>query len=125
MRERMNVRGRRLPSPMRRRLLQALAASGFLGLVERNVALAQGAPDYKALVCVLQLGGNDGENTLVRYDSAGYQNYAAIRTPTSGINIPQAQLLPIQPARGGPVRRISQRAVRSGRPGGDSLRQHS
>ena len=48
MRERMNVRGRRLPSPMRRRLLQALAASGFLGLVERNVALAQGAPDYKA-----------------------------------------------------------------------------
>ena len=47
-------------------------------------------------------GGNDGENTLVRYDTAGYQNYASIRTPASGINIPQAQLLPIQPARGGP-----------------------
>jgi uncharacterized protein (DUF1501 family) len=102
MSARMNVRGRRLPSPIRRRLLQALAASGFLGLVERNVALAQAAPDYKALVCVLKLGGNDGENTLVRYDGAGYQNYAAIRTPNSGINIPQAQLLPIQPARGGP-----------------------
>ncbi len=45
------------------------------------MALAQNAPDYKALVCVFQLGGNDGENTLIRYDSAGYQNYAAIRTP--------------------------------------------
>jgi uncharacterized protein (DUF1501 family) len=92
----------RLPSTTRRRLLQALAASGFLGFVERNLALAQGAPDYKALVCVFQLGGNDGENTLIRYDTAGYQNYAAIRPPASSINIPQSQLLPIQPARGGP-----------------------
>jgi uncharacterized protein (DUF1501 family) len=92
----------RLPSTTRRRLLQALAGSGFLGFVERNLVLAQGAPDYKALVCVFQLGGNDGENTLIRYDTAGYQNYAAIRTPASSINIPQSQLLPIQPARGGP-----------------------
>ena len=71
----------RLPSTTRRRLLQALAASGFLGFVERNVAQAQGAPDYKALVCVFQLGGNDGENTLIRYDTAGYQNYEVIRPP--------------------------------------------
>lgn len=102
MSTRTKIRACRLPSPIRRRLLQAMAASGFLGLVERNVALAQNAPDYKALVCVFQLGGNDGENTLIRYDSAGYQNYAAIRTPGSSLNIPQAQLLPIQPARGGP-----------------------
>lgn len=92
----------RIPSPTRRRLLQALAASGFLGFVERNAALAQAASDYKALVCVFQLGGNDGENTLVRFDTAGYQNYASIRSPASNINIPQAQLLPIQAARGGP-----------------------
>ena len=92
----------RIPSPTRRRLLQALAASGFLGFVERNVALAQAASDYRALVCVFQLGGNDGENTLVRYDAAGYQNYASIRPPASSVNLPQAQLLPIQPARGGP-----------------------
>ncbi len=92
----------RLPSPTRRRLLQALAASGVLGFVERNRALAQGASDYKALVCVFMLGGNDGENTLIRYDTAGYQNYASIRPPASSINIAQAQLLPIQPARGGP-----------------------
>ena len=83
-------------------MLHALAASGLVGFVERNGALAQGAPDYKALVCVFQLGGNDGENTLIRYDTAGYQNYAAIRPPASSINIPQSQLLPVQPARGGP-----------------------
>ena len=56
------------------------AASGLLAAIERNVALAQSAPDYKALVCVNLAGGNDGENTLIRYDTAGYQNYATIRT---------------------------------------------
>ena len=50
------------------------------------------ASDYKALVCVYLEGGNDGENTLIRLDGAGYQNYAAVRSPASGINIPQAQL---------------------------------
>lgn len=89
-------------SPKRRRLLQFAASSGLLAAIERNVALAQSAPDYRALVCVNLTGGNDGENVLVRSDAAGYQNYAAIRTPASGLNIPQAQLLPVQPARGGP-----------------------
>jgi hypothetical protein len=58
------------------RLLQAMVASGLVGSVERNLALAQTAADYKALVCLFQAGGNDGENTLVRYDTAGYQQYA-------------------------------------------------
>jgi uncharacterized protein (DUF1501 family) len=88
----------RLDSPQRRRLLKAMAATGLLAAIERNLALAQSAPDYKALVCIYLQGGNDGENTLIRYDNAGYQNYASIRTPASGINIPQGQLLPIQPA---------------------------
>jgi uncharacterized protein (DUF1501 family) len=92
----MNPR-RPLPSPLRRRLLQAMVASGLVASVERNLALAQSASDYKALVCLFQAGGNDGENTLIRHDSAGYQQYAAVRTPASGINIPQAQLAPIQP----------------------------
>jgi uncharacterized protein (DUF1501 family) len=95
----MNGRRLTLASPTRRTLLKAFAASGLLAAVERNRALAQSAPDYRALVCVFLQGGNDGENTLIRYDNAGYQNYAAIRTPASGVNIPQAQLLPIQPAR--------------------------
>jgi len=87
-------------SPGRRRLLQWLGASA-LAAAHRGVA-AQGAPDYKALVCIFLDGGNDGENTLIRYDAAGYQTYAAIRTSASGLNIAQSQLLPVQPARGGP-----------------------
>jgi uncharacterized protein (DUF1501 family) len=89
---------RTVASPQRRRLLRALAATGLLGALERSVALAQTAPDYKALVCVYQQGGNDGENMLIPYDDAGYANYASIRTPASGINIAQADLQPIQPA---------------------------
>jgi uncharacterized protein (DUF1501 family) len=95
----MKKRRPSLASPQRRRLLQALAASGLLGALERNVALARTASDYKALVCVYQQGGNDGENTLIRYDNYAYANYASIRTPISGLNIAHADLLPIQPAR--------------------------
>ncbi|MFO1311595.1 MAG: DUF1501 domain-containing protein [Burkholderiales bacterium] len=91
-----------MTSAHRRRLLKLAAASGLLAVVQRNFALAQSAPDYKALVCVNLSGGNDGENTLVRFDTPGYQNYASIRTAASGINLPQSQLLPVQPARGGP-----------------------
>jgi len=92
-----------VPSVSRRRLLQFAAASGLLAALDRQRALAQSAPGYRALVCIFMQGGNDGENTLVRFDSAGYQNYAAIRTAASGINLPQAQLLPVQPKRGGPA----------------------
>lgn len=95
----LNSDGRKLTSASRRRLLKWAAASGLLAAVERNVALAQGAPDYKALVCIYQQGGNDGENTLIRHDAAGYASYAGARPASSGINILQAQLLPVQPAR--------------------------
>jgi uncharacterized protein (DUF1501 family) len=81
-------------------MLQWLGTSALLA-GNRGV-LAQ-APDYRALVCIFMDGGNDGENTLIRFDPPGYQTYAAIRTPASGLNIPQSQLLPVQPARGGPA----------------------
>ena len=65
-------------------------------------ALASAAPrrrrhDYKALVCVFLFGGIDGNNMVIPADSAGYAQYAAVRTATSGINIAQASLLPMQP----------------------------
>ncbi len=60
-------------------------------------ALAQGAPGYKALVCVFLFGGNDANNTLVQFDTAGYANYAAVRGPLA---IPQNQLLPLSAAPG-------------------------
>jgi len=53
-------------------------------------SLAQSATDYKALVCVFLYGGNDANNMLVQFDTAGYANYAAVRGPLA---IPQAQLL--------------------------------
>jgi len=87
-----------IQSPARRRVLKVAAAAALLAAAERRAALAATAPDYKALVCVFQQGGNDGENTLIRYDAAGYAHYAAIRPPASGINIPRSHLHPIQPA---------------------------
>ena len=53
-------------------------------------ALAQGATGYKALVCVFLYGGNDANNTLVPFDTVGYNNYATIRGPLA---IAQNQLL--------------------------------
>ena len=87
-----------IASPVRRRLLKAFATTGLLAAIERNNALAQNAPDYKALVCIYLQGGNDGENTIIRSDSAGYAHYASVRSAASGVNIEQRLLLPIQPA---------------------------
>ncbi len=84
-------------SRARRRFLAAAGASGLLAAVARQAALAATAPDYKALVCIFQQGGNDGENTLVRCDAAGHAAYEAIRTRASGIHIPRKDLLPVQP----------------------------
>ena len=81
----------------RRRLLHMLGVGMGSAFVWPQLASAQ-ASNYRALVCVLLEGGNDGENTLIRHDSAGYQQYAAVRTPASGINIAQGALLPIQPS---------------------------
>ena len=57
-------------------------------------ALAQSAPDYKALVCVFLYGGNDANNTFVPFDTVGYNNYSAIRGPLA---IAQNQLLQLGP----------------------------
>ncbi len=42
-------------------------------------ALAQNGPDYRALVCVFLLGGNDSNNTIVPMDDANFKAYSAIR----------------------------------------------
>ncbi|MEO6803830.1 MAG: hypothetical protein ABI197_11385, partial [Granulicella sp.] len=56
-------------------------------------ALAQSPTDYKALVCVFLYGGNDANNTLVPFDTAGYANYSKLRGPLA---LPQSNL-PGQP----------------------------
>jgi uncharacterized protein (DUF1501 family) len=90
----------------RRVFLRNAAALTSLGLAARfdlvNLvasAHAQSAPpDYKALVCVFMFGGNDGNNTVIPLDNAGYGAYSAVRTAASGIQLPQSSLLAVQPA---------------------------
>jgi uncharacterized protein (DUF1501 family) len=89
----------------RRHFIQRTAALAALGLgARRNLidfvspAQAQAAGDYKALVCVFLFGGNDGNNTVVPYDAAGYAQYAAVRSSASGVQLAQSTLLPIQPS---------------------------
>ncbi len=73
------------------------AAAGFaassLNRLGMMSAYAQGS-DYKALVCIFMFGGNDANNMIIPYDTAGYQNYAQIR---ANLALPQSALLPIQP----------------------------
>jgi len=55
-------------------LAMSLAAIG-----EAAAAEARGEEDYKALVCIFLMGGNDHGNTLVPHDPANYARYRAIR----------------------------------------------
>lgn len=80
----------------RRRFMQMFGAGLGGAMLWPQLAAAQSA-DYRALVCVLLEGGNDGENTLIRHDTAGYQQYSSVRTAASGVNVAQSALLPIQP----------------------------
>ena len=77
----------------------ALSAAGLVSNLDvfSRAAHAQAAGDYRALVCVFLYGGNDANNTIVPIDTAGYAQYAAIRTQASGVQLTQAELLPIQP----------------------------
>src|ERR1700760_1511392 len=42
-------------------------------------ALAQGGPDYRALVCIFLFGGNDANNMVVPMDDATFKAYTTIR----------------------------------------------
>lgn len=69
-----------------------IAGLGPFGMLN---ALAQSTSDYKALVCVFLFGGNDANNMLIPFDTAGYGTYASLRGPLS---IAQNTLLPLTPA---------------------------
>ena len=105
----MRTNGPRVHFPMSRRaFLRRAAALSAAGLASRldfihaiGTANAQAATDYKALVCVFMFGGNDGNNTVIPLDSAGYTQYAAARPAASGIQLAQASLLPIHPVNTG------------------------
>lgn len=77
------------------RLATTLAAAAT------SAAQAQTVPDYKALVCVFLLGGNDGHNLIVPMGSAAYAAYRGIRGPLA---LPDgtATLLPVSTPDGTP-----------------------
>ena len=73
-----------------------LAAGNALGLKPFGMlnSMAQSAPGYKALVCIFLFGGNDANNTIIPFDTAGYNNYAGLRGPLA---LAQNTLLPLTP----------------------------
>lgn len=99
-------------SHSRRRFLQRTIAAGTagsaffgapLGLSLLNNAWAQqpsSGNDFRALVCVFLLGGNDGHNLVVPRSDTHYPAYARLR---SGLTVPQTSLLPISPVAGASV----------------------
>ncbi|MBB5018993.1 uncharacterized protein (DUF1501 family) [Chitinivorax tropicus] len=73
----------------RRAFLRQLGALGALGaaapfglnLAAMGNAAAAGADEYRALVCLFLLGGNDHYNTVIPFDAASYQGYSNARSP--------------------------------------------
>jgi uncharacterized protein (DUF1501 family) len=67
----------------RRRFLQsssAMAVAGNLASIGQAAAQSSGATDdYKALVCVFLMGGNDHGNTLIPFDTPNYDAYRKFR----------------------------------------------
>ncbi len=78
----------------------ALGAASLVFGIERfgmiNALAQSPSSDYKALVCIFLLGGNDGNNTIVPLETAEYNAYSSVRAP-AGLAIPQLSLLPITP----------------------------
>ncbi len=83
----------------RRQFLRNMAGTGIatscfagtLGSLAATQALAA-TGDYRALVCVFLLGGNDSFNMVVPTDADQYAQYAAIR---SDLALDNASLLPL------------------------------
>jgi len=76
------------------------AGAGFSRFGMMN-ALAQGSPNYKALVCVFLFGGNDGHNMVVPQSAAAFNAYKSIR---GSLALPDgnAKLLPVSALNGTP-----------------------
>ncbi|HVO97731.1 MAG TPA: DUF1501 domain-containing protein [Bryobacteraceae bacterium] len=62
-------------------------------------ALAQSSGDYRALVCVFLLGGNDSNNTIIPMDDTSYKAYQSIR---GSLALPSSSLTSVTAANGAP-----------------------
>lgn len=68
----------------------ATLGTSLMSLGLARTAAAQGATDYRALVCILLAGGNDSYNMLVPTDNDQFAEYQAIR---SDLALEQGSLL--------------------------------
>jgi len=76
--------------------LAAAGSASAIGPFGALNALAQSSsPGYKALVCIFLYGGNDANNMVIPFDTAGYANYSSVRGPLA---IAQNQLLQLSAA---------------------------
>ncbi|MBK7513514.1 MAG: hypothetical protein IPI76_14815 [Chloracidobacterium sp.] len=74
--------------------------NGMSALAQRSVKGRSNAvpSDYRALVCIFLVGGNDGNNLIVpNHNDASISNYSAYSAARSaqGLALPQGSLLPI------------------------------
>jgi uncharacterized protein (DUF1501 family) len=79
----------RLDASRRRFLRTASVVSGSVGtaaapfalnLASLNTAVAQTAPDYKAIVCLFLYGGNDSSHMVLRTDATSFDEYTRLRS---------------------------------------------
>jgi uncharacterized protein (DUF1501 family) len=80
-------------------MLSALAQLRLFGAVasptSSGVVTAAGIPeDFRAVVCIFLLGGNDANNVVIPIDTAGYDAYAAGR---ASLALPRSSALAIAP----------------------------
>src|ERR1700729_1044758 len=92
--------------PSRRKFLsvscRSLASIGTGGILSRfgmMNAMAQSNSNYRALVCVFLIGGNDGNNTIVPISTAS-QNYQSYLNVRQGLALAPGSLLPIPAQKG-------------------------
>ena len=76
------------------RLMGAVADSGSSAVTPPRAGALP--PDYKALVCLFLAGGNDANNMIVPFDTAGYAAYNSVGG-RGAIALPRTQLLGITP----------------------------
>jgi len=88
----------------RRSMLRGIGATALLTRLGLMNALAQwqNTPaDYRALVCIFLVGGNDGHNTVVPLTQAQFNAYKAVRG-TMSLPDSNGPLLPVQTPDGTP-----------------------
>ena len=80
----------------------ALSGAGLLGpslwlnmATMANDAHAAAGEDYKALVCIFLIGGNDAFNTVLPLDAVSWNTYWAAR---EGLRLDPSSVLRIRPA---------------------------